>query len=124
MNAIKTLFIWLLMSLVPLQGMAANALLVCKAANQAPAAVHAMQADEAHAHPCDGMQVSQGDNRDNQQGGDSNCAAHYATVPWMAPRELRLPSLPVLPAVVSYPGFHLPSVIPDGPERPPRAHFL
>lgn len=123
MKAMKTLFIWLLVSFIPLQGMAANALLVCKAANQA-AVVRAMSAAEEHAHPCVDMQAQQDDGQDRQQDNDSTCVAQFAGVPWIPATQARLPSLQTLPAVISYAGFHLPSFIPEGPERPPRGHFL
>ena len=116
MKAVKTLFIWLLITLVPLQGMAANALLVCRAAGQLTVA-----ASGEHAHPCGGMQASQDDKQQNDK---TTCAAQYAGVPWMPPAEQHLPASPILSAIVSYAGFHILSVIPDGLERPPRTQFL
>lgn len=129
MKAMKTLFLWLLMAFVPLQGMAANALLVCKAANQAQAVFHAMPAGEEHAHPCAGMQALQEELRDTQQqdtqqDGDATCVAQYAGVPWIPASELALPPMEVPPAAISYAGFRIPSFIPEGLERPPRSLSL
>ncbi|WP_420472967.1 hypothetical protein [Noviherbaspirillum sp. ST9] len=123
MKAMKTLFIWLLMFFIPLQGMAANALLVCKAANQAAVVSYAMP-ESGHAHPCGEMQVQQDDMQDTPQVSEKTCAAQYAGVPWIPASELHLPPFEPVPAVVSYAGFHLPFFIPDGPDRPPRRHSL
>ena len=124
MKAMKTLFILLLMSFIPLQGMAANALLVCKAANQAPVISHAVHDAGTHAHPCADMQPGQDHVQDTQQEDETTCAAHYAGVPWIAARELQLPPFELVPAVITYAGFHIPFFIPYGPDRPPRSHSL
>lgn len=124
MKAMKILFIWLLMSFIPLQGMAANALLVCKAANQVPAVSHAPQDAGMHAHPCVDMQPGQDDMRDMQQEDETTCTAQYAGVPWIPASELQLPPFELIPTVVSYTGFHIPFFIPDGLDRPPRSHSL
>ncbi|HYC41358.1 MAG TPA: hypothetical protein VEB70_00040 [Noviherbaspirillum sp.] len=124
MKAMKTLFIWLLMSFIPLQGMAANALLVCKAANQVPTVLHVAQDTGMHAHPCPDMQAGQKHEQDMQQEDETVCAAQYAGVPWIPASQLQLPPFELVPAVVSYAGFHIPFFIPDGPDRPPRSHSL
>lgn len=124
MKAIKTLFIWLLMSFIPLQGMAANALLVCKAANQSPAVSHAARDASMHAHPCADLQAGQEQAQDMQQEDGTACTAQYAGIPWIPASELHLPPFELVPAVVSYAGFHIPFFIPDGLDRPPRSHSL
>lgn len=116
MKAMKTLFIWLLMSFIPLQGMAANAVLVCKAANQVLAASHAIS-PSGHAHPCADMQ-------DTQQENETTCTAQYAGIPWIPASALHLPPFEPVAAVVAYAGFHIPFFIPDSPDRPPRRHSL
>ncbi|HZW20655.1 hypothetical protein [Noviherbaspirillum sp.] len=128
MKAMQAFVIWLLMALVPLQGAAANALLVCKAANGAPAVSYVAPAEDMHAHPCAGMQASQDDahqqHAPDKQTSGTDCIADYAGVPWMPAGELALPSSHPLPDVITYAGFRLPNFIPDGPERPPRTHSL
>lgn len=123
MKAMKTLFIWLLIAFIPLQGMAANALLVCKAANQIPVASHALPAS-GHSHPCAGEQAWQDSMQDMQQEDEKTCTAHYAGVPWIPASGLQLPPFEPVPVIVSYAGFHIPFFIPDGPDRPPRSHSL
>lgn len=123
MKAMKTLFIWLLISFIPLQGMAANALLVCKAANQVPVVSQTAPVSD-RAHPCAGELARQDSMQDMPQEDEKTCVAQYAGVPWIPASELQLPPFEPVPAVVSYAGFHIPFFIPDGPDRPPRSHSL
>ena len=127
MKAMKTLFIWLLLSFVPLQGIAANALLICKAANQHASSPHVTHVAETHAHPCDAVDratMEQDQTHDSHQNADANCVAQYAGVPWMPAGEVMLPPAGFVSDRISYAGFHVPSFIPDGPERPPRSLSL
>ncbi|HYD62923.1 MAG TPA: hypothetical protein VEC35_21395 [Noviherbaspirillum sp.] len=124
----KTFFIWLLLSFIPLQGIAANAVLVCKAAHQAPVPSQAM--DDIHAHPCGGIDTSShaldgpDGSDDNGQEDNADCAAHYISASWLHTAEMTVSPAAPLPVTVSYLAFHLPSFVPDGPERPPRGHSL
>lgn len=126
----KTFFIWLLLSFISLQGFAANAVLTCQAANQAPMSAHSTAADDAHAHPCAALDPvshasTQADgSHDNGQEGNAGCVAKYVGVSWLHTAELALPSIAPLPNPISFAAFHLPFFIPDGPERPPRRLFL
>jgi hypothetical protein len=130
MKAVKILFIWLLLSFIPLQGIAANALLVCKAAHRAPVPSQAMAMDDIHAHPCGGMDTSfeapggADGSDDNGQKDNAGCAAHYVSASWLHTAETTVSPAVPLPAPVSFMVFHLPSFVPDEPERPPRDHFL
>ena len=120
----KTFFIWLLMSLVPLQGIAANALLICKAANKPPVQVYVAPAGDAHAHPCAEARAALDDERAEKQAGESTCSADHAAIAWMPGSEPGWSSAHLLPIAIAYAGIPLPTFIPDGPERPPRNPFL
>lgn len=134
MKAMKTLFIWLLLTLIPLQGLAANAVLTCKAANQGAKLLHVAVVDDTHSHPCAGFDRalqapaqpdgSHDGGQESDQDGYAGCVANYVSVSWLHPAELALPSITSLSAPVSFATFHLPFFIPDGPERPPRSLFL
>ncbi len=129
MKSMKTFFIWLLLSFIPLQGIAANAVLTCKAAHQEPVSSRLAVLDDTHARPCAGLvssahAPSQDDSDDNGQGDNAGCVAHYVSASWLHTAELALPSVVPLSSVVTFSAFYLPFVVPDGPERPPRTHFL
>lgn len=134
MKAMKTFFIWLLLAFIPLQGVAANAVLTCKAANQGSMPLHMAGVEDAHAHPCAGLDQtlhasthldgSHDDGQDNDRDGNAGCVAHHVAMSWLHSTELALPSIAPLTAPVSFAAFYLPFFIPDGPERPPRSHFL
>jgi hypothetical protein len=138
MKPLKTILLWLLLLAIPIQGLAVNAMTICKASHQrvsqdlshSHSAHHesmAAHGDEGHHH------FSQhGDVADiAEHGGDSDesgqklsacsaCAACSMGGLWMfgehtVPHALTTTSLPI-----SYFAFHVPPVEPERPEHPPR----
>lgn len=127
MHALKTFFIRLLIFFIPLQGMAANTLLVCKAANQGAQQSHAISSGDMHQHPCAGVDRApalQDETRDKRQQSDVNCAAQYAGAPWLFASVMTVPLSGFSSDRISYAGFYMLSFIPEGPERPPRSFSL
>lgn len=136
MKALKTFVLWLLLCVIPLQGMAINAVTICKAADQ-----HASQAQTPHAdawqdatshaqqpgaaqHASHGDMHSQGD-PDHYKLADGSCtgSAFCPLASWMSVDRVTLPIIASASTPISYIPFHVPFVVPDGPEHRPRLLF-
>lgn len=117
MNALKTFFVWLLLSVVPLQRMAVNAAMTCKAVRQNLQLMQeAAHAHDATMHPC----VGRHDEQDEPVEPDGSCSTHHASTLWLHIDKITLPAVANLPDLISYIAFHVPFVVPDRLERPPR----
>lgn len=133
MKALKTFVIWLLLCVIPLQGMAVNAVMTCKAADQRASAMQMLHADAwqdamSHAHPSgsahhaahDGMH-SHGD-PDHYKPAEGSCtgSSFCPLASWMPVDRISLPVIASASMPIAYIAFHVPFVVPDGPEHPPR----
>lgn len=115
MKSLKTLVLWLLLLAIPLQGIAANAVLIAKAEHKRTS-LH-QHADDHHA-----MHASSDNAAGNDacQSVDGFCAAYCLSAPWIQHDGVKLPVIDNLPHRISYTAVHLPSVDPDTPEPRPR----
>jgi hypothetical protein len=117
-NVLRSLFVWLLMLALPVQGLAAARMLPSVSA---PAAVTAQRAMPAahHCHDVSAVHAGKaagGDHRDKRNGACPGCCIVVA-----------LMSTPLVPPAFAPPSFaipfragHVASADPVLPERPPR----
>jgi hypothetical protein len=117
-TVLRSLFVWLLLLALPVQGLAAARMLpsvsapaVTAAAQATPAAQHCHDLPAAHA-----AGTSAGDHQDKHRGACPGCCIAVALV-----------STPLVPPAVAPPSVAIPfraawvaSVDPTLPERPPR----
>lgn len=133
MKALKTLVLWLLLCVIPLQGMAINAVMTCKAAN--PHASHAQMSHAdawqditVHAHPSGAAHeaahggMSSQDDANHYKPAEESCTGNTfcPLASWMSVDLITLPVIANASTPISYTAFHVPFVVPDGPEHPPR----
>jgi hypothetical protein len=118
-TVLRSLFVWLLMLALPVQGLAAARMLPSASA---PAAMTAAHLAAPAAHHCHDMpaataaKAAGGDHRDKHHGACPGCCVAVA-----------LTSAPLVPPAFAPPSFaipfragHVASVDPVLPERPPR----
>lgn len=120
MKALKTFVLWLLLSVLPLQGIAVNAILTCAAANEGSVQ---LQSHDGQAHSQHGTMHQSGDDGDSPdrlKSADRSCSAYCGGALWMHVEAISLPAIPVASAHISYLDFHILSVVPEGPEHRPR----
>jgi hypothetical protein len=148
----KTILLWLLLVVIPLQGHAANAVAICKASHQRVAvnvaSDHAMQhhgigksqaapQQDQHQHEHDQHRYAAHDNggggtlpaHDNsapkhQLSSCSACAACSMGVLWIASPDVSLPALIVISDSIFYIAFHVPRVVSEPIEHPPRRFVI
>lgn len=122
MKVVKTFILWLLLSVIPLQGVAANVIMTCKAAHQSVS----QQQDAEHTHRqhdgFDHAAADTGDKQDHFKSTDGSCTAWCGGAIWMHVDAITLPTLTAASDRTDYFTFHIPFVVPDRPE--PRPRFL
>ena len=118
-TVLRTLFVWLLLLALPVQGVAAARMLPAAGTAQAGTMAHAMSS----AKSCHGMHANThaatpaaGDHHDKHRGACADCCIVVAPMP-----------VPLVPPACAPPSFaipfragHVASVDPALPERPPR----
>jgi hypothetical protein len=152
MKSSQTILLWLLLLVIPLQGLAANGMAICKASHQRVAvnvvSDHAMQhhgIGKSHAAPHQHQHQHKHDKRryasnDNDGGGNlpthdnsapkqqlsscSACAACSMGALWIASADVSLPALIAPSDSISYIAFHVPRVVPEPLEHPPRRFVI
>ena len=137
MNALKSFVLWLLIAVIPLHGIAANAVMTCKAAHQGMQQVQVQDAAGLHGHHQHPGHIAMQDMQDMQdslaEAGDTadekadhtgsfggSCTAFCPFAVWMRIDEAAMPILANASDRISYLPFHVPFVVPDGPEHRPR----
>lgn len=134
MKALKTIVIWLLLTVIPLQGMAVNVVMACGAARTAvvqdifPDEVMAQVHHSQHAQHAGMIKADMADWPDTDGACDpghakspgASCASFCPLAMWMPVADMTLPVVANTSIRISYIAFHVPFVIPDGPEHPPR----
>ncbi len=146
MKVLKACLLWLLLLAIPMQGMAVSAMLICKASHQrvahnashqAMSMQHASGVQHDHAHHADQhdmlpvqdlnieQTVTESAPASHLHNHDlstcSACAACCIGSAWIPAQNLRVPPLPpVVSGDISYFAFHIPGVVPERPEHPPR----
>lgn len=133
MKALKTFVIWLLLCVIPLQGMAINAVMTCKAADQyvsQPQMLHANAWQDATSHAHQPGAVHHGahgsmqshDDPDHYKAAEGSCTSSTfcPLASWMSVDRITLPVITSTSMPIAYIAFHVPFVVPDGPEHPPR----
>lgn len=131
--ALRTLFVWLLLLALPVQGMAAARMLPCvDGADAQVAAPHAHQHAHAHAHAAmlramghaDAASTSACDHAGKQARGHGGaCAACCIGVAPAPTPHLALAFGPPDFIAIPFRAGHITSVDPALPERPPRFPF-
>jgi hypothetical protein len=129
MKVLKTIVLWLLPFVIPLQGATANAMVICKASQRAAQASvpnHAAseQAHQIHHHDAEapaGASTDSDETVDSPLAKCGGCAAYCAATAWVNPENYTWPPLAPPSACISYTAFHIPAVVPDQPEHPPRS---
>lgn len=131
MKALKIFAVWLLLTVLPLQGMAFNFLMTCKASQQGIGQAMMADTDADHGHLKHGKMHHGGhfspDAEDaaesvaeDAQPADGSCV-NYCAVAFSIPVSDITFSVMTNPSNrISYIGFHVPFVVPDGPEHRPR----
>lgn len=150
MKPLKTILLWLLLLVIPLQGLAGNAMTICKASHQRVALnvvsdhatqhrgitklhaaphQHQLQHQDKHDHHRHASHDNDGGGtppaHDNsvptqQLSGCSACAACSMGALWVASPDVSLPALIAPSDSISYIAFHVPRVVPEPLEHPPR----
>lgn len=134
MKMLKTILLWLLLGVIPVQGFAASAMALCEPSQQRMAN-YAVSSPSAHHHAVDDGGHDQHqhhaaaamthDDDGNGAGGHllSQCAA-CATCSigmlWLSPEVVNVPVSAVTSGSICYFAFHIPGVDPDRPDHPPR----
>lgn len=134
MKALKTIVIWLLLTVIPLQGLAVNVVMACSAArttviqdelpDEAMAQVHHGQ----HGQHAGMIKTDMADwpdkggacEPDHAKPSGASCASFCPFAIWIPVADMTLPAVANTFVRISYIAFHVPLVIPDGPEHPPR----
>jgi hypothetical protein len=129
MKSLKTFVIWLLLSLLPLQGIAINVGMTCDTgragglqtqawADDAQASLQHQQDADMHCsdRAVDGSTGQMADFLSN----DGSCGAYCAGAAWMHVAEVALPAAMKSSGRIADIDFHLPFVVPEGPEHRPR----
>ncbi|HEY0847189.1 MAG TPA: hypothetical protein VGE12_17600 [Noviherbaspirillum sp.] len=136
MKALKIVVLWLLLSVIPLQGMAVNVVMACNAARQLDVLADARADDmqklhDMHQHggihhagagtaPVGAEMPGDACKPDHANAGGGSCAAFCPLALWMPVGDVLLPILANTSTRISYIAFHVPFVVPDGPEHRPR----
>lgn len=135
MKALKAFVVWLLLAVIPVQGMTVNIVMAANAAHRSAAhesgiaqdnAQHAqhihhraatLQSADAH---CDHQQPDEACPSSHAKAAGGSCASFCPLSMWMPVGELTMPVVENVSLHIVYIAFHVPFVIPDRPEHPPR----
>jgi hypothetical protein len=135
MKVLKTIVMWLLLAAIPLQGLAANVMVICQASHQ-----RSIQLTVPHHGSKDDKNPLHRDHHEHQHraaaadtplhGEDtvadstlskcSGCAASCAATTWLTVERITLPAVAGASDFISYTPFPILGVILDPPEHPPR----
>lgn len=118
-TVLRSLFVWLLLLALPVQGVAAARMLPSVAASAAMAAAHAAPVAQ-HCHDMapavDAAKAADAHHPDKHHGACADCCIAAAPVPsTVVPPACAPPSV-----AIPFRAGHVPSVDPALPERPPR----
>lgn len=131
MNMLKSFVLWLLIAVIPLQGIAANAVMTCKAAHQHAQQLPEQGDDSMHGHYQHAGHVAMlesqeatgdvaGDKADHFGSPGGSCTTFCPFAIWMHVDDPAMPIVANSSDRISYLPFHVPFVIPDAPEHRPR----
>lgn len=132
MKALKAIVIWVLLALIPVQGIAAVVAMAGSAAHRttvqksvrAHEAMHQVQHHDAafpvHVFHEDSKQLEDSCQSDHAQAPGGSCAAFCPLSLWMPAGDLTMPVIESASLRIAYIAFHVPFVVPDRPEHPPR----
>lgn len=122
MKALKIFAVWLLLTVLPLQGMAFNFLMTCKASQQGIVQTMMPDTDAGHMHLKHGghMFSHNDDVAEDAKPADGSCVNYCAVAFSIHVNDFTLSVMPNPSNRISYIGFHVPFVVPDGPEHRPR----
>jgi hypothetical protein len=148
MKPLKTLLLWLLLLAIPVQGLASNVMTICKASHQrvtqTAASDHSLSHHSMHqgsvAHDAKHHQHHHHDFSEHDGAGDmsvhsdtapdqqlsscSACAACSVGASCIHSHDVVLSASAAPSSIISYFAFHVPGVVPERPEHPPRTSLV
>jgi hypothetical protein len=120
-TVLRTLFVWLLLLVLPFQGVAAARMLPSVGAAQSTASAPAASvAKSCHAMHMAASGHHQGEHRDKHQDKHNSACAGCCIAAAPLPAPLLPPALSPSSWAIPFRAGHVPSVDPVLPERPPR----
>lgn len=142
MNPLKKILLWVLLLAIPLQGLAGNAMTICKASHQRVTQTSAFHPSMQH-HGIDGHGVKHDHQQHFSQPGDagdmpahdsstldqqlsscSACAACSMGTSWITSYDAVFSAFVAPSDIIAYFAFHVPGVVPERPEHPPRVSLV